>query len=449
MIATSSCRVSITLVVCMSLFFCTSSLRAADTIELASSADAQQLLASAGSLLAAEQSRSAFDLLKARESEFAGNTLFDYLLGVAALDSGLHSEAVFSLRRAIATAPDFAGARMELARAYFESNNLTLARALFTNLLSENPPAGVHSVIDDYIIAIDAQIAGPPPQFVPYFEFASGYDDNANSSTADGQFLGFTLSPQNLKTESPFVEVGAGFSWNKQSSSRFGWYTGGRVGYRHNTDADFVDAGVISGLAGMNWQRGSFFGRAGADAYWATRDGEPNSSYGGLDALLGRRLSGGWDLTLSLRGGVVRHDNSIEVLDVNRLLYAAGATYRFAPLGSVGVEMIGGNDSARQGGSPYGNSKLGGRIFLTTPVGQDGQLYVSTGSLTSDYDGLFFGASRKDIQLTSMLQVEFMNVFTDGLSLIPRLQYIDNDSDVSLYDYDRTEIALLMRWIPQ
>lgn len=427
---------------------CLSSLQAADTVEIGTSADAQQLLANAESLLASEQSRSAFDLLKPHESELAGNSLFDYLLGVAALDSGFYSEAVFSLRRAIATAPQFSGARMELARAYYESGNLSLSRALFTNLLNENPPPGVHSVIDDYVAAIDDQMAKPRPRFRPFFEFAGGYDSNANASTDDQQFLGFMLSPENLKTESPFAEIGAGFNWLSQSSSRIGWYTGGRVGYRHNTDADFIDAGVVSGLAGMTWQRGNFFGRAGADAYWATRDGEPNSAYGGLDALLGSRLSANWDLTAGLRGGALQYDDSIEVLDVNRLLYVAGLTYRFSPLGSIAAEFIGGNDSAQQTGSPYGNSKLGGRLVLSAPVGQSNQLFASVGSLSSDYDGLFFGAPREDTQLTSMVQIEFRDVFTTGLSLIPRVRYVDNDSDVSLYDYDRTEISLLMRWTP-
>ncbi len=445
--AESSCRFPATIIACACLFL--SSLQAADTIEIATSAEAQQLLADAESLLASEQSRSAFDLLKPHESELAGNSLFDYLFGVAALDSGFHSEAVFSLRRAIATAPQFSGARMELARAYYESGNLSLARALFVNLLNESPPPGVHSVIDDYVSAIDSQMAKPRPRFRSYFEFVGGYDDNANSSTNDQQFLGFSLSPENLQTESPFAEVGAGFNWNSQSSSRVGWYAGGRLGYRHNTDADFIDAGVISGLAGMSWQRGQFFGRAGAEAYWATRDGEPNSVYGGLDALLGRRLSASWDLTLGLRGGALRYDDSIEVLDINRLLYVAGATYRFSPLGSLAVEFIGGNDSEQQSGSPYGNAKIGGRLTFTAPVGQSSLLFASLGSLTSDYDGLFFGATREDTQLTSMLQIEFRDVFTTGLSLIPRLRYVDNDSDVSLYDYDRTEISLLMRWTPQ
>ena len=38
---------------------------------------------------------------------------------------------------------------------------------------------------------------------------------------------------------------------------------------------------------------------------------------------------------------------------------------------------------------------------------------------------------------------------TDGLSIVPRLRYIDNDSDVSLYDWDRTEVGLLIRWEPR
>ncbi len=428
---------------------CFSTLQAADTIEIATSADAQQLLADAESLLASRQSESAFALLEPHETELAGNSLYDYLLGIAALDSGFHGEAIFSLRRAIATAPQFSGARMELARAYYESGNLTLARPLFANLLTENPPPGVYAVIDDYIKTIDIQLAGPPPRFRPYVEFAGGYDTNANASTDDQQFMGFSLSPQNLETESSFAEIGAGFNWHSRSSPRFGWYAGGRLGYRHNPDADFIDAGVINGVAGMSWQRGQFFGRAGAEAYWATRDGEPNSTYGGLDALFGWRLSTAWDLIAGLRGGALRYDDSIEVLDVNRLLYSAGVTYRFSPLGSVALEAVGGSDAEQQTGSPYGNSKSGGRIALTLPVGQSNLLYASVGSLTSDYDGLFFGTTRKDTQLTSMVQIEFRDVFTTGLSLIPRIRYIDNDSDVSLYDYDRTEATLLMRWTPQ
>ena len=113
------------------------------------------------------------------------------------------------------------------------------------------------------------------------------------------------------------------------------------------------------------------------------------------------------------------------------------------------VEVIGGSDSERQDGSPYGNSKLGARISVSTAVGESTYLFTRLGSLTSDYDGLFFGTTREDTQLTSVLQLEFRDVLTDGLTIAPRLRYIDNDSDVALYDWDRTEVGLLIRWEPR
>jgi len=424
-------------------------LRAADTIEVASGADAQQLLSEAESLLASNQSIAAYELLNERVAQLAGNAYYDYLLGVAALDTGRYSDAIFSLRRSLSVAPEFSGARMELARAYYENGNKTLARTLFVNLLDEQPPPGVRGAINNYIAAIDAKAPRPRSRFTPFFELAAGHDSNANGSTDDQQFLGFTLSPNNLEADSPFAEAAAGFRWTNPVSPRFGWYAGGRAGFRHNSDADFVDAGIVGGQLGMNWQRGAFFGRAGIDAYTESRDGDSNSDYGGIDVLLGRRVSAAWDLSFGIRGGALRYDDAIEVLDVDRFLYTAGATYRFSPLGSFGVEVVGGEDSEKQDGSPYGNSKLGGRIVLFAPVADNGQLYASLGSLTSDYDGLFFGADREDTQLSGLLQVEFRNVWWDGLSLVPRIRYVENDSDVTLYDYDRTVVGLLVRWVPQ
>lgn len=419
-----------------------------DTIEIAGSGDAR-LLANAENLLAAGQSEAAYEQLKAREQALAGNVLYDYLLGVAALDSGLHSDAIFSLRRAIAVAPDFAGARMELARAYFESGNRAMARPLFVNLLDEQPPPAVRSVIDNYIAAIDARPVRSVSRFVPYIELGAGHDTNANGSTDNASFLGFTLTPDNVETESAFATVGAGFAYNKASSNRYNWYTGGHARYRKNPDASFVDSVAVSGFGGLNWQRDDLFGRVGVDAWWANRDGDPNSSYGGIDALIGKRIADAWELAFGLRGGALRHDDDIDVLDVDRFLYVAGLNYRFGSVSSFRIELIGGSDDEKEAGSPYGNSKLGGRIALYMPIGQSGQMLLSTGSLTSDYDGLFFGAPREDTQISSILQVEFRDVLTEGLSLIPSVRHIDNDSDVALYKYDRTEFGLLMRWTPQ
>ncbi len=165
--------------------------------------------------------------------------------------------------------------------------------------------------------------------------------------------------------------------------------------------------------------------------------------------MFGNRIAEKWDLTFGIRGGSIRHDDAIETLDVDRILYRGGLSYRFGSPGTIGIEIIGGDDSERQTGSPYGNSKFGGRLTLFVPIGSNGQLFASTGSLTSEYDGLFFGATREDTQISSLLQITFSDVWSEGLSLTPRIRYVNNDSNVALYDYDRTEVGLQLRWTPQ
>ncbi len=419
------------------------------TMRLADSGDALDLYEQAETLLVGGNSQDAYELLRAYETELTGNPYFDYLLGVTALDWGLTSEAILSLQRAVASAPLFSGARMELARALYDSADYAAARPLFAALLDESPPSAVRGVIERYINAIDSRPTIPPSRFAPYAELFSGYDTNANGSTDHQQFLGFTLSPQNQETSSIFVEAAAGFDWNLPKSASFGWLLGARAAYRDNPDAPFVDAGIVSGQAGMNWRGGAVFGRAGIDAYGASRDGESNESYGGIDFMLGRSLDNNWDLSVAIRGGALRYDESIEVLDVNRTLYTLAASYRFQSRGRFSIEAIGGSDDTQQAGSPYGNSKAGGRLSLSVPTGQASYLFASLGALQSDYDGLFFGMTREDTQLNAVLQLEFRDVWTDGLTLAPRLRFVGNESDVALYDYDRTEVGLLIRWAPK
>lgn len=422
--------------------------RQSAAFEVNASDDLRVLLARAEALIANEQANDAFALLSAAQIDYAGNPYFDYLLGVAALDSGRLSEAIFSLRRSIAVEPRYAGARMELARAYYESNNPELARPLFVALLDENPPPGVRDIIRQYISTIDAPSAAPRSRMQGYLESFAGYDSNANGSTANQQFLGFTLSPQNLETESPFLELGAGFDALVPTSQQFAWLVSGRLGHRANSDASFVNSTTLSGFGGGTWQRGAFFGRAGLDAYGSSRDGDANEAYGGADLMLGRRLGADWDVTLGLRGGASRFEDALEVLDVNRFLYSLGVSRRFSPMSRLGLQLIGGKDNERQAGSPYGNGKTGARLSFDASIGRASFLRASLGSLTSDYDGLFFGLPREDTQMTVMLGVEFRDVWAEGLTLMPTYRYVDNDSDVALYKYDRTEIGLLVRWAP-
>ncbi|NNC66243.1 MAG: tetratricopeptide repeat protein [Gammaproteobacteria bacterium] len=422
---------------------------AQDTLNVAASADTKELLNEAEVLLAGGNSKRAYALLAPREAALSGNPYFDYLLGIAALDSGRVNEAIMSLRRAAAAAPAFSGARMELARALFEAGETSEARSLFSDLLDEQPPPSARGVLNAYVQAIDVASGRPPSRFTNYVEASVGHDSNANGSTDNQQFLGFALNPENRETNSTFVDLGAGFDWIIPTSARFAWLLGGRAGYRSNPSASFVDAGVVNGVAGMTWRGGSSYGRISLDGYAMSRDGDLNETYGGGDVLLGWQMGRNWDLNVRARSGAVRFDDAINILDVDRSLYSLGLGYRFASRGRFRVEAISGDDEERRVGSPYGNSKDGARLSLDLPILDEHYLYASVGNLDVEYDGLFFGERRDDSQLTSILQLEFRNAGMDGLTVAPGLRYVDNESDIALYDYDRLEVHLMFRWVSQ
>ncbi len=418
------------------------------TVQVDLDAKTQRLLSEAEILIGSGQNDRAFGLLSARELELAGNPLYDYLLGIAALDSGRYGEAIFSLQRTLDVAPSFSGARMALARAHYQALEKAEARSLFLQLLDEQPPDSVRQVVNQYLAAIDRR---PKPQsrFTPYVETIVGHDTNANASTGSQNFLGFMLAPNSVKTSSAFTEIGAGFDWVRKSGPQSVWFARMRTRHRNNPDASFVDSSTVSGQGAIAWRNETYHGRLGIDGYWGARDGNYNEKYAGVDFELGRPIGESWDISTNVRYGGQRYEDSIGILNVDRLLYSVGLTHPVMEDASVKFELIGGNDSERQAGSPYGNSKAGARISVSAPFTGNARLFGSIGYLETDYDGMFFGAPRKDEQVTAMLQLEYRDVLAAGLTIIPRILYVDNDSDFDLYRYDRTEVGVLIRWSPK
>ena len=119
-----------TIVALLLLVLAPAAARAQTTVQVGAAAELRQVLGEAESLLAAGDAQQAYTLLQPLEAGHAGDTWFDYLLGVAALDSGRTTEAILDLQRAAASAPQFSGARMELARAHFEAGELDYRRWL-------------------------------------------------------------------------------------------------------------------------------------------------------------------------------------------------------------------------------------------------------------------------------------------------------------------------------
>src|SRR5215471_12597550 len=72
----------------------------------------QQLLENARRLLNSGNPKQAYQELSAAQDKLTGMPEFDYLLGVAALDSGRIDDAIIAFERVLAVVPTHAGAQM-------------------------------------------------------------------------------------------------------------------------------------------------------------------------------------------------------------------------------------------------------------------------------------------------------------------------------------------------
>jgi hypothetical protein len=127
----------------------------------------------------------AYNLLEPKEGDYSGNVGFDYLLGIAALDSGKPDRATIAFERVLAVNPNFAGARLDLARAYFAMGSDDIAKNEFEIVLTQNPPAQTTAVIKKYLDVIDERRKAKIQQVTFYLETNMGHDNNVTAATPD------------------------------------------------------------------------------------------------------------------------------------------------------------------------------------------------------------------------------------------------------------------------
>ena len=419
---------------------------------LAGNANAEEsALEQAERLLASGEAESAWQLLAPREADWAGNPNYDYLLGIAALDSGRRGEAIFSLERALSANPDFDGARMDLARAYYETGDYESARAQFAYLTGRAPPAATASVINRYLAAIDLRAGQREQRIGFYFNSGAGWDSNANGSTSDARIGSIVLDDRNVETDSSYLELGGGVEHSAGFGNGLAWSSGLDLHYRTNPDARFVDGLIAAAGTALYWSPAPWRFDLGLGGYYGWLDGSRHDSYLGLNAGAARLFDERWEIGVRLQGGPVRyHDESLAVLEADRVI----GTVNLSVLGvgsegsRIDVSLFAGNDDMNLARSAHGNDRLGGRLSTRWPFGQGHALRIEASYTDIDYDDRpgFFTIDRQDDQTTARIGVEFADWPAAGWQFTPHLRWVDNNSNVALYDYDRWEAGVNLGW---
>src|SRR5262245_53337527 len=150
----------------------------------AASSWADALTDRAKRLLDQKKGHEAYELLLPQEGARAGDPEFDYLLGIAALESGEYERAVFALERVLSVQPNNHLARAEIARAYYAMGERDTAKREFETVRKQQIPEGAKETIDRFLSAIQA---AESTQINGFLELGAGYDTNVNSATSNNQ----------------------------------------------------------------------------------------------------------------------------------------------------------------------------------------------------------------------------------------------------------------------
>ena len=219
-----------------------------------------QALERARGLLASGNAKQAYEVLAPLQDRLVGEPEFDYLLGVAALDSGRLEEAIVAFERVLALIPNHAGAQMDLARAYYAAGSFDLAEAGFTKLRESNPPAAAQQAINRYLEAIQARKHQTQAGWSGFGELGFGYDSNITGvpvdfgSAAQQAFnlVGIEATGNAIKRSAPFMHGALGAEYSRPLTRGWSVFAGGEArgrAYRHEPDFNSVSAELRAGGA--------------------------------------------------------------------------------------------------------------------------------------------------------------------------------------------------------
>lgn len=450
------------------------------------------LLAFSGSLWAADgdmqkaqelmkegKAAEAYLLLEAMEFEKAGEVNFDYLLGIAALDSGKPDKATLAFERVLAVKPDFAGARLDMARAYFMLGDLERANTEFGAVLDLNPPPAARQVVKKYLAVIEDRKKAAQTRISGHVEGMAGHDNNISAATndfsagvlsaygvimsptgnavrRDGMFFGLAGGMEVLHTLNDQTSLYGAASYKRRDhDSQGGDYNGQGGNGKFNSESVDISGGVQFAVKADLFRAGAvyqqYFQNGAATGMSNDRD-TAGINFEWRRLLDERNQAGAFAQYNQQRYGNQKDAGGVSVSDIDQTL--AGVTWLHA-FGGAGNPilfsslLVGREDALNQrvNGTDVSKDYWGVRLYgqYTLSPSLDafagfGYQWRNDSSMNARATTIAYG---KD-ELSDISLGLNWRPYTDW-TVRPQIIYSQNSSNIALYEYDRTETSITVR----
>ena len=403
-------------------------------------------------LLAQKQPKQAYDLLLPQEAARAGDPEFDYLLGLAALDSGQLERAVFALERVLAVQPDNHLARAEIARAYLEMGERDTARREFETVRRQPIPEDAKATIDRFLSAI---AASDVTQVTGYVELGVGYDTNVNSATSSSQIalpvLGgivATLNPNATRRADSFGALSGGLNVTHRLSPEWAIVGGVAGAGKFNRKANDFDTQTFDANLGARWSMNKEAITVGAQFQEFDLDYGRFRETTGAVAQWQHLFDEFHQATVFTQYSQLRYPTQ-SIRDANRKIIGAAYSQAFSGEYSpvvFGTVYTGREDETAAGVPQLGHVPVGVRLGGQLRLGSGLSAFGNTSYEHRRYGGPepIFLVDRKDNQYDISGGLSY--VLRPGTTLIGQLAHTDNHSNVELYRFRRTVTTMSVRF---
>lgn len=397
----------------------------------------------------------AYSILAQQENGLAGREDFDYLLGLAALESGRPDQATLVLERVLAVNPYHAAARLDMARAYFALGDDESAKAEFDKVALQSPPAAAQVIIDRYRKAMEARRHRGWFNVTGYAEIGAGRDTNVNNSTASSTLyvplvgLALELSPSSMRRADNYLTMGAGAEVSTRLSPSWSVSGGLDARRRDYANASGLDFQSIDyrGATQYAWEANAISGVIARNDY--DLDGAHFRKVQSMAVEWRRAIEGVGEVAAFLQDYRIRYTQSAATINssnlalygvnLSRALQAQQKTFLLAGVYS-------GQESATDGRPDGNRSLLGGRLGLQRAVRDGLDWFASTSlqkSVYSQFNPIFL-AYRRDWQYDLSLGMIWRA--GQNWTIRPQITHTRNDSTLTLNDYSRTDLSVNLRW---
>ena len=426
---------------------------------------AEPVLEQARALLQSGKASEAYSQLAPLEFEHSGELEYDYLLGLAALDSGKPDKATLAFERVLAINPNHAGARLDMARAYYALGSHAQAKAEFETLLKQNPPPAARDTIHKYLAAIEAS-GRSKTELTGYFATGFGHDSNITSVTTDfapaalaTYGVAYLPTGNALTYSSPFFSLEGGVEIKIPVREGLTAFAGLDAKRRNYTSRHSYDTETLDGRVGVSLARGNQAYRFSIVGQSYAQDGEAPTTPKQTSERDMLGLSAEWrnNLNASNQIGVFLQVNeqrypTTDTSNVEEVLIGANWLHAYAgpykPL--IFVNLFYGEDKAIKrlaNGSDVSKSFTGLRLGGQYSSNEKTDIYLSLGYQWRNDSTAYARSTLIDFGEDKLADLTLgMNWRLDrNWSVQPQISYMFNESNLPTAEFDRTQVSVMVR----